>query len=225
MMHLMEQKRSAFNLLEVLDFEQTEKLAVHEEQEQRIKAEADYDKFIHSGVPDKFFKESFDTFIANTPQEELAKGKIQSFANHPEDKVLMMYGGNGCGKSHLASSIIRQCGGVYILSSKLCVKFDSATSFKAKMSREEILDYYSECGMLVIDECCKYYLNPELEKFLLAYILCERYANKLPTVFVTNSAKNAFTNFMGKAVMDRFNEVCISVEFNWQSKRQFLRRV
>lgn len=225
-MNLTDQKSSTFDdLLINLDLENTEKLAEHEQLQQKIKAESDYDKYTHSGVPKKFFTESFETYITGDENIQKVKNTIKQFADQPDDKVLIMYGSHGCGKSHLASSIIRHCGGVYIESSLLCIKFDSATSFKAKMSREEILDYYSECEMLVIDECCKYYLSPDLEKFLLAYILCERYANKLPTVLVTNTDKEMFINFMGKAVFDRLTEVCISVEFNWQSKRKDLREI
>jgi len=78
--------------------------------------------------------------------------------------------------------------------------------------------------MLVIDECGKYFLNSDLEKFLLIQIVCGRYENNKPTVLVTNANKKAFIDFMGKAVYDRLTEVCSTVEFDFESKRKSLRK-
>ena len=202
------------------DVQENEKLKEFELQEQKILNDRKIEAYKNSGVPNKFFSESFETFIAENDNDNKIKNAIVEFSKNPSNKVLILYGNNGTGKTHLGSSIIRECGGIYIQSSMLCVKYDSATSFKAKMSREEILDYYSKCKMLVIDECCKYFVNQELEKFLLSFIVSTRYANNVPTVLITNLKKESFIEFMGKAVYDRLTEVCITVAFNGQSKRK-----
>lgn len=187
--------------------------------EQDRKADA-LERYKASGVPAKFYEESFDTFATDTDAMEVVKNRVMEFAEKPRNRILILCGENGNGKTHLASSVIRECGGVFIVSSMLCVQYDSATSFKAKKSREEILNYMSTCRMLVIDDCGKYPLNPELEKFLLSYIISARYSNNLPLVLTTNGKKEAFINFLGKAVYDRFTEVCTTVEFNWGSHRK-----
>jgi DNA replication protein DnaC len=187
--------------------------------EQDRKADA-LERYKASGVPAKFYEESFETFATDTDAMKVVKTRVIEFAEKPRNRILILCGENGNGKTHLASSVIRECGGVFVVSSMLCVQYDSATSFKAKRSREEILNYMSTCKMLVIDDCGKYPLNPELEKFLLSYIISARYSNNLPLVLTTNGKKEAFINFLGKAVYDRFTEVCTTVEFNWGSYRK-----
>lgn len=196
------------------------------EWEQKIKereAEVKYNAYINSGVPERYFNESIESFTCENEKMQEIKNKVQKFAENPKNKILVLYGENGNGKTHLGAGIVRACGGEYILSSLLCVKYDSGTSFKASMTREEILEHYSKVKMLVIDECCKYFINAEMEKFVLSYIISMRYANGLPTVLITNGKINDFINFLGKAVYDRFTEVCTTLEFDWQSKRKELR--
>ena len=177
-------------------------------------------EFESSGVPEKFWKESFETF-EETALNKKAFETAVNFADNPKNRVLVFHGNNGTGKSHLLSSIIRVTGGEYITSSMLCMKYDSAIGYKAKMSREEIIDYYIKIkGVLVIDECCKYFLNKELEKFVLLTILCGRYENNRATALGTNSDKQPFMEFLGRAVFDRFTEICTTVEFNWESRRK-----
>ncbi len=201
-----------------------EKLVAEYEEKLKEQEKADaYRRYKNSGVPARFFNESFETYVADTESEQRAKTTVMKFAQNPQDKVLILYGENGNGKTHLGSSVIREYGGEYVLSSTVCVEYESATSYKAPLSRTELLNKLATCKMLVIDECCKYFLNTELEKFLLGWIISARYANNLPTVLITNGKKEAFVNFLGKAVYDRLTEVCISVEFNWQSKRKGLR--
>ena len=135
--------------------------------------------------------------------------------------ILILHGENGTGKSHLLSSILRETGGEYITSSMLCMKYDSALGYKAKMSREEIIEHYIKLkGVLVIDECCKYFLNKELEKFILLTVLCGRYENNKATALGTNTDKQPFIEFLGKAVFDRCTEVCKTLLFDWESRRK-----
>lgn len=214
-------------MFEKFDIPQTEaedeKLRNYEKQLQEQERADALRRYKNSGVPERFFDESFETFKTTTEAEQRAKIAVMKFAENPQDKVLILYGENGNGKTHLGSSVIRECDGVYILSSTICIEYESATSYKAPCTRTELLNKLATCKMLVIDECCKYFLNTELEKFLLGWIISARYANKLPTVLITNGKKEAFVNFLGKAVYDRLTEVCISVEFNWESKRKELR--
>ena len=201
------------------------RLEQYEAELRKQEQERCFSRYKESGVPAKFFNQSFDTFIAGTEEQRAVLAECQSFAEKPSNRVLVMCGNNGNGKSHLGSSILRKSiyygvGGTYITSSALCIKYDSAIGFKADMNREEVVAYYSKTPMLIIDECCKYFLNSELEKFLLVLIICNRYENNLPTVLITNSEKRAFIDFLGKAVYDRFTEVCTTLDFSWNSSRK-----
>ena len=202
----------------------SEEIKEYERSQEEIRIRALEEKYRNSGVPEKFFCHSFNTFDATEEKEAAVKNAVLTFAEKPENKILVLCGTNGGGKTHLACSVIRKCGGKYITSTMLCLKYDAAIGFKADMTREEIISYYSKLNMLVIDECGKYFLNSELEKFLLIQIVCGRYENNKPTVLVTNANKKTFIEFMGRAVYDRLTEVCSTVEFDFESKRQALRK-
>ena len=215
------QKGFSFDLTTlVTDDKRVEEYEKQLAEDERIAKQKGYEA---SGVPEKFWKESFETFSAESEKDKAVYDKVKQFSEKPANRVLILCGENGNGKSHLASAVTRVCGGEYILSSMLCVKYDSATGYKADMTREQILLHYSKIKMLVIDECCKYFLDENLEKFLLMQIIIMRYENNLPTVLVTNANKQAFIQFLGKAVYDRFTEVCTTVEFDGASKRKGLR--
>ena len=192
----------------------------YEKMQEKIADEKRNVEYRTSGVPEKFWNDSFDTFVVNNDEEQYAKNIAVSFSYSPENKVLVFCGSNGVGKTHLATSIIREYGGEYITSSMLCLKYDSAIGYKAKMSREEIIEHYISSPLLVIDDCCKYFLNSDLEKFILLTIICGRYENGKPTVLVSNAKKKDFIDFLGQAVFDRFTEVCKTIEFYCDSKRK-----
>lgn len=212
-----------------LETKNHEKVEAFEREQERIKFDECLKKYFESGVPEKFKYHNFKTFGTFTDKEKYAKEVSFKFSENPKNRVLILSGRNGNGKTHLGTSILYQSifngnGGCYITSSNLCVKYESAIGYKTKMNREEILEHYSRCrGILVIDECCKYFVNSELEKFLLVQIICMRYENDLPTVLITNSDKKSFIEFLGQAVYDRFTEVCTTLDFNWESKRKTLR--
>jgi DNA replication protein DnaC len=200
------------------------KVEEYEKQQADIQRQKAQERYEQSGVPMKFFNESIETFSAETETEKKVVENIICYADNPADRILILYGNNGTGKTHLACGVIRKYGGRYITSSLFCIKYESATSYKAKQSREEILAGYTECKLLVIDECGKYTLNNDTERFLLSYIISTRYENGLPTIVITNGTKDAFISFLGKAVYDRLTEVCTTIQFNWESRRKKRRK-
>lgn len=205
---------------------QEERYAEWERQQEKEKIEKKYEEYKLSGVPKKFYKDSFDTYIANNEEEKKIKDTVVEFSGNPKNRVLILCGKNGTGKSHLGSSIIKAYGGLFITSSMLCIKYESAkTGYNNSETRTVLLNFYCRTKLLVIDECMKYTLNPELEKFLLAYILCTRYENNLPTVFITNSEKKRMVEFLGRASYDRLTEVCTTLVFTGESKRKNNRQV
>ena len=157
-----------------LDIEAPEKINEYERMQEKMEQEQRYEEYKESGVPEKFWNESFETYICDSDEKYVVYDKVKSFAQNPKNQVLVLYGSHGCWKTHLASSVIRLYGGEYTSSSMLCLKYDSATGYKAEMTREQIILHYSKVKMLVIDECCKYFLNDQLEKFLLMQIICMR---------------------------------------------------
>lgn len=208
-----------FNLFELAECE-AERFNEYERQQEEIKKQVDFERYKNSGVPDKFFKTSLDTFIAETEEEKRNLSVVKDFTEEPRNKILLLCGNNGTGKSHLLSGITRACGGEYITSPQLCVEYEAAISYHSKRTREEILRHYTKVYMLVIDECGKYTVNEKLEQFLLSYIFLTRYENDLASAAATNGDKKGFIEFLGKSVFDRCSEVCTTLDFTGASKRR-----
>ena len=203
--------------------ESEQRVQEYEAQLQKQEQERKQREYESSGVPQKFWREGFNTFETSEEKEIVAFDTVRQFADNPKNRVLILCGNNGNGKTHLGCSVIRQCGGEYITSSMLCMKYDSAIGYKVDMNREELIAHYSKIPMLVIDECTKYFVNEQTEKFLLVQIICMRYENDKPTVLITNANKESFIKFLGKSSFDRLTEVGTTLTFDWESKRKFAR--
>lgn len=178
-----------------------------------------------SGVPRRYWHVDFDTYISRNEKDSKNLEIIKKFTSlDNNDKVLILLGAKGLGKTHLGSAIIRNCGGKFISIEELIFKYESAQDFHAKTNREELMESYSSIKMLVIDEIGRS-MQQEKENALLNYILRRRYENMLPTVLISNLSKAALLKKLGEAVLDRLKETCISVEFDGESYRPSKRDV
>lgn len=178
-----------------------------------------------SGVPRRYWHVDFDTYISRNEKDSKNLETIKKFTSlDNNDKVLILLGAKGLGKTHLGSAIIRNCGGKFISIEELIFKYESAQDFHAKTNLEELMDLYSSTKMLVIDEIGGS-MQQEKENALLNYILRRRYENMLPTVLISNLSKAELLKKLGEAVLDRLKETCISVEFDGESYRPSKRDV
>lgn len=172
-----------------------------------------------SGVPRRYWHVDFDTYISRNEKDSKNLETIKKFTSlDNNDKVLILLGAKGLGKTHLGSAIIRNCGGKFISIEELIFKYESAQDFHAKTNLEELMDLYSSTKMLVIDEIGGS-MQQEKENALLNYILHRRYENMLPTVLISNLSKAELLKKLGEAVLDRLKETYISVEFDGESYR------
>lgn len=178
-----------------------------------------------SGVPRRYWHVNFDSYIPKSEKDSTNLETIKKYASSERnDKVLLLLGAKGLGKTHLGAAIIRSCGGNFISVEELIFKYESAQDFHAKFNREELMDFYSSTTMLVLDEIGRS-MNPAKENELLNYILRRRYENMLPTVLISNLSKNELLKKLGEAVLDRLKETCISLEFDGESYRPSLRDI
>ena len=178
-----------------------------------------------SGVPRRYWHADFDTY---NPRDEKDSKNLESIKNFSKleknDKVLLLLGSKGLGKTHLGSAIIRHCGGKFISIEELIFRYEASQDFKAKTNREELMASFSNTKILVIDEIGRS-MSQEKEDSLLNYILRRRYENMLPTVLISNLSKAELLKKLGEAVLDRLRETCISLEFEGESYRTSIRDV
>ena len=208
-----------------IPLEESEKLELYEGSWKEIETGKRKERFENCGVPMKFFNASFDTFEVENQEQKENLNKVQQFAVAPKNRVLILSGNNGTGKTHLGVSVLTENEGLFRTSENICIEYDSASDFHSKLTRLEVLKKYISVKMLVIDECGKYTIRQDLERFLLSYIVRNRYENNLPTVLITNGEIKEFIEFLGKAVYDRLVEVCTTVTFRQKSLRGKFRLV
>ena len=179
-----------------------------------------------SGVNKKFFHVSINSYKAVTQEEQFARGETRLLINEIKygdtNKVLLLYGTYGTGKTHLACSVIRECGGCYRTAFKLVIEYENCNNFHATENKMQMLERYSSEKVLVIDEIGRG-IKPDVEREVLTYIINQRYENELPTILVTNMSKEELIKFLGYAIYDRLTECCTSIQFTGISKRGLTR--
>lgn len=177
-------------------------------------------------VPERYWNESIDTYKTDTEERCKARAKAESFIQAVKCgkfQTIIFLGAVGTGKTHLASGIIYECGGLYRLAPAIVEEIRRAKSFSARETEAEILDGYGRAILLVIDEIGRGVAAAE-EQYMLYQIINERYNRRKPTVLISNQNKKDFLNFVGIAAADRLTESAQVVEFTGQSYRATLRR-
>lgn len=176
-------------------------------------------------IPERYWSENIDTYKTDTEERHNAKAKAESFIHAVKCgkfQTLMFLGAVGTGKTHLASGIVYECGGLYRLAPAIIEEIRRAKSFTAKESEAEILDNYGSARLLVIDEIGRGVVAAE-EQYMLYQIINERYNRRKPTVLISNQNKKDFLNYVGIAAADRLTESAQVVEFTGKSYRGEIR--
>ena len=175
----------------------------------RIAAELEENYFKTSGVPQRYFSESLETYKTTPENEKVYKwilGFVQAVKNK-QNKINIIYlsGKFGTGKTHLGCGMIRALGGYIITSLELCITYDSCRDFKADMTRIQLLKKICKHKLFVIDEVGKGI--PYIEKEIYPYIVNEFYGSGNLLVFLGNKSREEFIDIIGEAGADRMREV------------------
>lgn len=181
--------------------------------------------FENSGVPKRYWNESFDTWkTRNADDEKRLQTVIEYSHRESNDSVLLLLGPKGVGKTHLGASIIREAGGTFISVEEMIFKYECSMDFHSETNRVNLMNFYSTTPMLVIDEIGRS-MQQAKEDAILNYVLRRRYENMIPTVLISNLKKEDLLKKLGDAVVDRLTETCKSVEFVGESYRLGKRKI
>lgn len=203
---------------EKYDREIAEKIAAHEARE---KAE----RFRRCGIGERFFYESFETYIDRNEETKLAKEIVQNYLKDIQQgkfRTLKLLGAVGNGKTHLAAAVLKEFGGTYRKAAEIVSEYQSSKSFSANLREKDLLDMYGRSKLLVIDEIGRSN-NEKDEKYMLYALLNARYELRKPSILISNFTNKDFAAFTGEAVTDRLNEQAITIEFKGDSYRLFKR--
>lgn len=170
-------------------------------------------------VSERFETRTFKNF--DSKDKERAYGICVRYAESVikgEKKSLMLTGGVGIGKTHLASAIAQEC-----MAHGMTVKFgnvvDIFQSLKNAFSKDsDILSEIKSVPMLVLDDLGQE-MSTDWVKETVYSIINYRYEHILPTVITTNLSMQELQNRFGDATVSRLMEMCEYVEMNGKDYR------
>lgn len=193
-----------------------------EEQEKRERIE----RYKKSGVPERYFQESLDTYQVKNEMQKTAAQAIGEFLREIKCgafRTLVLIGTTGTGKTHLACGVVREYGGKFANAPDIVEEIRRAKSFRADQTEKQIIDYYSHVKFLVVDEIGRG-ISATDEKYMLYQIINARYNTRKPTVLISNYNKADFLKYIGVAAADRLVESGDIVEMNGESYRKLRRQ-
>jgi DNA replication protein DnaC len=193
-----------------------------EEQEQRERIE----RYKRSGVPERYYNESLDTYKITNEMQKAAARAIGEFLREIKCgafRTLVLIGSAGTGKTHLACGVVREYGGKYATAPDIVEVIRRAKSFSADQTEQQIIDSYSHMSLLIIDEIGRGIAATD-EKYMLYQIINARYNTRKPTVLISNFTKADFLKYIGVAAADRLVESGDIVEMNGESFRKLRRQ-
>ena len=206
-----------------------EEIAAHDEEIKRQEAEQEkrerIERYKKSGVPERYYNESLDTYQVTNEMQKTAAQAIGGFLSDIKCGVfrtLVLIGTAGTGKTHLACGTVREYGGKYATAPDIVEEIRRAKSFSADQTEKQIIDNYSHVKLLVVDEIGRG-ISATDEKYMLYQIINARYNTRKPTVLISNYTKADFLKYIGVAAADRLVESGDIVEMNGESYRRELR--
>lgn len=182
-------------------------------------------------LPPRLAAHTFDTYTPKNAKAQKAKELCIKYAQDREGTGgLIMVGGVGTGKTHLAVAICQEVcqRGVstnLTTVSRIIREVRSSWGGKSKnnwgdeQTEADIINRYSTgYKLLVIDEIGSQY-GSDSEKIIISEIINDRYNNNLPTVIIGNVTVEEAEDYLGERVVDRIKDGGMVVIFDWESHR------
>lgn len=166
-----------------------------------------------SGLGDRFKKRRFETFrpdsnTAGAKQE--AERFCEDLRNNPKATGLMLVGPYGCGKTHLAASIVHRCAefgiaGVFVVVPELLARI--RTSYRTGDGKAEaVIETAKNAQLLILDDLGAEKAS-EWVKEQLYMLVNYRYEHMLPTIVTTNCSGAELEQELGRRTLSRLAEM------------------
>ncbi len=169
------------------------------------------------GVPRNLLHCTFEGYGPINESQNRAFVAAGKYAKRKKGCLALGGSAKGTGKTHLAVSILRECGkGRFISQARLmtCVseRYDDR-------NRPDVVCECEQVSLLVIDDLGISRGGADVET-VLHRILTHRYDEGLPTIITSNLTIHEFSNVVGDRMMDRFREYMEAyIEVEGQSQR------
>lgn len=163
-------------------------------------------------IPKRFLNRTLNNFDTSEDWQLKAYEKIKSFVENLNDNLdmgrcIVMCGGVGTGKTHLAVSVAQEAmaqgkTAVYTTVSNLILKIrDTWGTGKTT----EMIDTFSSADILILDEV-GVQSGTENEKNIIFDVLNARYADVKSTIILSNLTQSEVAKYLGLRIWDRLKE-------------------
>lgn len=134
------------------------------------------------GIKEQYKKSTLENYKPQTESQAEAL-KACKLLDEGEIKKLVLLGGNGVGKTHLASALVKKHNGLLITAYEMFATYRGC--FSGKTTELEVIKKFSKLPLLAIDEFGRT-KGSEAEENFLSAIIDNRHSNELPTLILSN---------------------------------------
>lgn len=184
--------------------------------DRQLELESRTRRFLACGINEREKKCSFGSFVRDTPERRVAFGLMKSYCEKLEKGAagnLVLYGGCGCGKTHLSVSVLRELlfatkGEAYgfpVYFSGSYVNFTDLTDFKDRMQLYQRIDAMAKKDLCVVDEICEF-SGTRISAQEILYKIADRvYEHGTSCILITNMDIDSFMGMLTAACKSRLN--------------------
>lgn len=173
-----------------------------------------------SQIGKRFRSRTFETWDKSKFQSayDFCYKYAKNFDKNDGDGIILM-GGAGTGKTHLASAIAN-----YLMHESLVpVKFGTFANLLDKMklafhTDKDVVNQLSNVSILIIDDLGKEKYT-EWAQQVLFQVIDNRYNNELPIIITTNLTPGELRERFGEPIISRLMEMCYGIAMNGENYR------
>lgn len=181
------------------------------------KKEQASERLLAARIPKRFEKKTLDSYLTKGPdrlREEL-KSNAKSYAktfSRDEDRGIVLYGGTGTGKTHLAVGMLKEIinrgySGVYYNVTELLNDLRSSYSKDSDLTEHSLLERIHTADIVVFDDVgAEAPSNWVLDRLYLMFN--RRYENAKPVIITTNCTRGELKERVGERITSRLYEMC-----------------
>lgn len=181
-------------------------------------------------LPPRLNSHTFANYHPKNNKSAEAKKICQLYAQEHDTGGMILVGGVGTGKTHLAAAMCKDvcdnAKSAHLTTVPRIIRDvrsswgkNNIDSHGQQLSEEDIiLKYASHYDFLVIDEIGSQY-GSDSEKIIISEIINDRYNNNLPTIILGNVSIVEAEEYLGVRVIDRLKDNGKIIIFDWESHR------